>query len=177
MTAPFIVLDTGFLWGYYGVPRSSAQPDQLDQTASRAKMRGAVAKGAQCFVPCLVLYELANAIAHERERSLREALARTLAEDARRSLGPLDQAPWLIIPSEGKQLQRLFSPDGIRETCETFRDAYAPHPRPLGMVDMLVQSEAQRLKGKHQQRPVYIWTNDAALKEREPDREPDSWWR
>lgn len=171
---PVVVIDTTFLWDLYGIARRDDPPpatviEQKKQEA-RTRLAGAIKHGGLCFVSYLVIFETANGIAHIQDDKARIGLAKRFADDVHTSQERA--SPWAITP-DGEHLHKLLSPEGLKRQCEDFATDFAE--KRLGLVDMFVQREAERLKLKHSVRPVYIWTADVALRNNAPDREPERW--
>jgi len=155
----FYVVDTSYLielvnCGRHADAKASPQVRKLFAQANRA--------GARFVVPLPCLFELGDHIADVRHADRRQQLADSLAKTVAASLET--ERPWIITPTGDPktilpELLQIFRGQGVKKQ--------------IGLVDLFAVSEANRLKADHRERKakVHIWTNDRALKGREPDQE------
>ena len=122
-------------------------------------------RGARFFVPLPCIFELGNHIAAVKHNARRAVLARWLVETVSTALA--DGAPFRITPA-GKPHEVL------PELMKRFAGLAAK--RSVGLVDSFTITEAERLKCSKLR--IHIWTNDRALKDHEPDKEPNPYlWK
>lgn len=161
MSATIYVLDTSYLIELFGCGRDS-NPHASKEV--RQRFSKAAASGGRFFVPLPCLFELGDHIADVGHDKLRKELAEKLVTTVKSSLQK--ESPWTITPTG--------TPDTILPTLiEKF--AIAAARQGIGLVDTFTWDESLRLKTKFDglKSRVHIWTNDRALKGKEPDTEPN----
>jgi hypothetical protein len=161
MSTTIYVLDTSYLLEIFRCGRDSRE-DASDEVRKRFKQ--ANKSGGRFFVPLPCLFELGDHVADVKNEELRKKIAENLVSTVKASLET--KRPWTITPTGNPNdilpnLLERFVPVATRQK--------------IGLVDTFTWSEAERLKKKHDNiKPrVHIWTNDRALKSKEPDPEPD----
>jgi hypothetical protein len=161
MTTIYVV-DTSYLLEYANCD-DFCVPTAVKEVRRRFKKESA--RGARFFVPLPCIFELGNHIADVKHNARRAVLAAWLVETVSASLA--GDGPFHITPA-GKPSE-IFP-----ELMKRFEGLAAK--RSVGLVDSFTITEAERLKARKLK--VHIWTNDRALKDHEPDREPDPYlWK
>lgn len=156
MDRVIFVIDTSYLLELFAVPGFSA-PSSVQEVRKRYAL--AIEKGSLLFVPLPCIFELANHVTDVRDGNKRRQLAQNLFETIESSVQKT--IPWQITPSTGiESLPELF---------RNFAENYVSQG--IGLTDTSTVHEALRLKTRHPQYNVHIWTKDHALKAREPDAE------
>lgn len=151
------VIDTSYLRMIAG-----CEPDKDRAAIEEVRRRLAKSQktGLRFFVPLPCLFELGNHIAFVKHKERRQKLATWLVATVDSCLK--NQTPWFITPTGTPEtilpeLVQRFAQQGVVQK--------------IGLVDCFTWQEALRLKQSYAR--VQIWTNDRALKAREPDPEPD----
>ena len=161
MSVIFYVFDTSYLIELADCGRDA---DAKASPKIRKMVKQALATGARFVVPLPCLFELGDHIADVGHATRRQELADWLAKTVAASLET--ERPWIITPTGDPktvlpELLQIFRGQGVKKQ--------------IGLVDLFAASEADRLKTDYSDRKakVHIWTNDRALKGREPDQEPN----
>jgi hypothetical protein len=163
------VLDTSYLLELFRVPGDSTEEYHRQ---AKQQFKDALEKRFLFYVPIPVLFELANHIADVRDFSHRKALATDLRDTVSSCLEKA--SPWVITPlGEPGSIAALMS--ALDKIAGHFADEFSNEG--LGLTDTAVILEARRIRKKYssssvKQYFVHIWTQHAALKAHEPDREP-----
>lgn len=168
MKACALVIDTSYLWDFFGIPaRNSEEPEvaRLErQNKMRLKFSAAVKGEARLYVPYCVIFETANAIAHIKDDELRKVSSHSLIKLIEPSIR--DGKPWIVAPVKGTYLEK----EHLLRLCDKFRHSSVNR---IGLTDVAIMHEAERLKSKYaiENRHVHIWTADVQLKKEQPDKE------
>lgn len=163
MSTKIFILDTSYLIEIAGCGRDS------NVEASKkilAMFRASLKARARFFVPLPCLFELGDHIADVAHGGRRSELAAWLVQTVRSSLEC--QSPFIITPAGNPT-------DVLPKLMERFlKDC--PKSQ-LGLVDCFTVDEAIRVKTKISalKPKVHIWTNDRALKAKEPDEEQNAY--
>jgi predicted nucleic acid-binding protein len=157
-----IVVDTSYLLDLFRIPGHS-DPRRSEIAARR--LDAAIVRRARLFLPVPVLFEVGNFVAQIADREVLDLQARrllTLFDLAAKGL------PWIVpLASDDEVWTRRHLHD-----CVT-RFVAAQETPDVGLTDAAVIFEADRLKANRLwPRRVHIWTNEHAMKAREPDPEP-----
>lgn len=160
------VVDTSYLLELANCD-GRCQPSAVKEVQKRFAIESN--RGARFFVPLPCIFELGNHIAGVKNPSRRKHLVDWLVKTVKGSLEK--KTPWFITPTK--------EPETI---LPTLMDTFSPlaAKRSVGLVDTFTMSEASRLKDSHKafKSKVHIWTNDRALKDEEPDKEPNPYlWK
>jgi len=153
MTAIFVV-DTSYLTELFKVPGYSQHPKEVNE-----RFEAAIRNKGRFYVPLPCIFELANHIAHAKDRNNRAALSIKLLETIKSCIE--NQRPWIITPSTGIEV--------LSELCRVFSDKYVI--KGIGLTDTFIIQEAKGLKKEKSHFKVHIWTKDRSLKAYEPDKE------
>ena len=165
-----LVVDTSYLWDFFGIPARDKGESEAIRNQRKAKMREqfrtALKSNARLYVPYCVIFETANSIAHIDDDALRQSLSDALITTVKSSLE--ESAPWIITPTQGTYLDK----DNLLRLCEKFRHSSVNQ---IGLTDVAIMHEAERLKSKYaiEKRHVHIWTADVRLKKEQPDKEKE----
>lgn len=161
MSTTVYVLDTSYLLELFGCGRDSSRPTSEEV---RKRFKEANKAGGRFFVPLPCLFELGDHIAYVGHDELRGQLVEKLVSTVNSSLA--EKKPWTITPTGAPD-------DVLPKLLERFVPVASKQK--IGLVDVFTWDEAVRLKTKFAsyKARVHIWTNDRALKSKEPDVESD----
>ncbi len=168
ITKKIYVIDTSYLTELFHVPGYS-EPAAVREIKKRVGK--ALVAEYLLVVPGPCLFQLADHINEDRENDTsRKKLCHEVLKSVRLSMK--NNKPWMITPSGEKEFQ-----EQILQAFEVFAQTYTD--RNVDLTDSFIVEEARRLKNKYAglNYLVHIWTRDRALKELEPDSEPDSFVR
>jgi len=161
MSIAVYVIDTSYLVELFGCMREN---DIKIPNVVKERFKVTNRAGGRFFVPLPCLFELGDHIADVRHDKKREKIASQLLATVESCLAK--NQPWTITPTGPpedilSELLKHFAPLASRER--------------IGLVDTFTMCEALRLKGdlKSYKAKVHIWTNEQALKRKEPDSEPN----
>jgi hypothetical protein len=161
----YIVVDTGYLLELFEVPNKCKEESDAKQI--KAKFKTAKEQNHRLYIPILVLFELANHIAHVGNGYERLQLANKFSETVKQGINP--EITYLnIIPCEAFAVASELS-NNLEEFIQKFVDEFVQHG--LSVNDSAVILEAKGLKTKN--RKVHIWTTEKLIQSYEPDTEPN----
>ncbi|NVM22043.1 MAG: hypothetical protein HWN68_09725 [Desulfobacterales bacterium] len=161
MTTFAYVIDTSYLLELFKVPRFY---DESVAEKVKSRITLAIESGSRLYVPLPCIFELGDHIGDVNDGQTRRRLAKELCEMLRTCVQ--QGRPFSIIPATGVEvLSRLC------EVCAVFERHHAMQG--IDLTDTSTIEEAKRLKRKYSglSYRVHIWTKDAEMKAREPDRE------
>jgi len=146
-----IVVDTSYWVELFKIPQHYSETNHF---AIKKKFAWAIEQKATLYFPLPCVYELANHIAHVRDGNARRNLAEQLYQTV------TNNPSILVTPA--------CAVDELSKFIESFKNEYVTEG--IGLADAAVIDAAKHLKNQNNQ--VYIWTLEATIKAREPDKEP-----
>lgn len=168
MKACALIIDTSYLWDFFGIPARDPGEKEAERLQRKAQMRQRFKTAVQCnarlYVPYCVIFETANSIAHISNDGLRKTLSESLIKAIETCI--TNSTPWIVTPTDGTYLEK----EHLLRLCDKFRHSSVNR---IGLTDVAIMHEAERLKSKYaiENRHVHIWTADVRLKKEQPDTE------